>query len=196
MQNQNDNTGSHMGFTLLLLLMLLIAGCAFDRNVTNPLSLTKDKLTSINGVYEIRNNNADSVTRKYWIYNNFLTEIDRKQLSETLRLDSNKIYKFQLRVLNENRIKINYIEDDQIIRERVLKIKLKQDGYLYLKNKNTVFILIPYIAGALDIKKTRITCDENGNLIFDVVNHRSGAIGVIGFLDGRTWKYRHQYQRF
>jgi hypothetical protein len=47
----------------------------------------------------------------------------------------------------------------------------------------------------LDVKKTRFTKSKNGNLIFDVSNHRSGAALLVVFLDGKTWKYRQEYKK-
>ena len=106
-----------------------------------------------------------------------------------------KTYSFDLKVLNPKKLKVSYLENGEIFRERILKTKLKKDGYLYLKNKNVGFLLVPYIAGAIDIKRTRLTKSENGNIVFDVVNHRSGAFLIVVFLDGRTWKYRQEYQQ-
>ena len=54
-------------------------------------------------------------------------------------------------------------------------------------------MLVPIIAGAIDIKKTRITKSENGNLIFDVANFRYGA-ALVFIGDTRTWKYRQEYE--
>ncbi|MGL5234662.1 MAG: hypothetical protein ACRC8Z_07905 [Empedobacter falsenii] len=92
-------------------------------------------------------------------------------------------------------MKLIYIENETILRERLIKTKLTKDGFLYLKNKNFQPLLIPYIAGAIDINKIRFGLDTNNNLILDVANHTSGAILLIAFLDGRTNKYRLTYER-
>lgn len=92
-------------------------------------------------------------------------------------------------------MKLIYIENETILRERLIKTKLKKDGFLYLKNKNIQPLLIPYIAGAIDINKIRFGLDTNNNLILDVANHTSGAFLFIAFLDGRTNKYRLIYKR-
>jgi len=96
--------------------------------------------------------------------------------------------------LSSKRIKIEYIENGKVFRERILKTKLKRDGYLYLRNKNTQFMSIPFLAGAIDIKKARLTKSDNRSLIFDVANFRNGsALIIIG--DTRIWKYRQEYER-
>lgn len=187
-------------FILLIItsiLIFLFQQCSFKKDLTNPQPLNKKNLSEINGHYEIVESDFDSLQgkRQIWTSNNFLKEIDRKLLKDTLKLDSTKNYYFDLEVIDSKNLRINYIEEDKIIRTRTLKTKLKKDGYLYLKNKNIGFWLVPYVAGALDIKKSRLTRSATGNLLFDVVNHRSGAFLIIAFLDGRTWKYRDEYKR-
>ncbi len=183
-----------------VLLIIGMQSCVtFERKDQNPYLLNKDNLKELSGSYQISQVNADSIFKKYpqntRLYNNFLSEIDRKLLKDTLKLNSNSTYRFDLDIISDREAKISYIENERIIRVRNLRTKLKKDGYLYLKNKNVGFVIIPYLAGAIDVKKTRMTKALNGNLIFDVVNHRSGAFMIILFLDGRTWKYRQEYQR-
>ena len=133
------------------------------------------------------------MNKQIWQYNNFLTEIDRKLIEDTLKIDSLKTYSFELKIVSPKKIRIGYLENGDIIRERVLRYNLKKDGYLYLKNKNLQLMLVPFIAGAIDIKKTRLTKSENGNLIFDVANFRYGAaLVIVG--DAKTWKYRQEFK--
>lgn len=185
-----------MLLTIIIGLVLLFQRCSFKKDLTNPYPLNKQNLSELNGRYGVVESEFDSLQgkRQIWMYNNFFQEIDRKLLNDTLKLDSNKIYHCELEIIDSKKLKINYLENKKIIRTRILKTKLKKDGYLYLNNRNTVFILVPYIAGALDIKKSRLTRSAEGNLLFDVVNHRSGAFLIIAFLDGRTWKYRNEYR--
>lgn len=181
---------------LLIISAFFLQNCvSFEKNLTNNFPLNKNNLLKINGRYEILNLNADSISKPYWINNNFLTAIDRKLLKDTLKIDASKIYNFELSIINEKSLKIKYIENEKIIRERIIKTRLNKDGYLYLKNKNIGFKLIPYIFGGIDIKKTRISKSENGNLILDVANHTSGAALLVVFLDGKTWKYRNEYKK-
>ena len=187
---------------MILILVILFQSCAsFDKELINPNPLNKGNLTELNGRYGIVHNEFDSIyinreydyKRQIWNSNNFFTEIDRKLIKDTLKIDTLKTYAFELKVLSPKRIKVEYIDSGKIFRERILKTKLKHDGYLYLRNKNTQFMLVPIIAGAIDIKKTRITKSENGNLIFDVATFRYGA-AVVFIRDTRTWKYRQEYE--
>ncbi|WP_157263920.1 hypothetical protein [Pedobacter sp. Leaf176] len=186
-----------INFLGMLLFTLVYSGCVtFEKNLINPYPLNAANVKKLNGVYDIKERKPDSVTQKYWMYNNFLTEIDRKLMADTFKLDSFKRYKFELLVLDGSHLQINYIENEQIIKERILNTSLRKDGYMYLKNKNLGFLLVPYLAGGIDIKKTRLTISPDGDLIFDVVHHRSAAIFFIMFLDGRTWHYRNEYKKY
>lgn len=185
---------------MILILVILFQSCAsFDKELINPNLLNEQTINQLNGQYGIVPIKFDSISKKekkqIWTYNNFLAEIDRKLLKDTLKIDSLKTYSFDLKVLNLKKIKVSYLVNGKIFRERILKTKLKKDGFLYLKNKNVGFLLVPYIAGAIDIKRTRLTKSENGNLVFDISNHRSGAFLILVFLDGRTWKYRQEYEQ-
>lgn len=184
-------------FIVAVFLVLFFQRCAFNKELTNPYPLNKQNLSELNGNYGVVETLFDSIqdNRQIWIYNNFFSEIDRKMLKDTIKLDSTKTYHAQLEVISPKSLKINYVENDKVIRSRTIKTRLKKDGYLYLKNKNIAFLLVPYIAGALDFKKSRLTRSPEGDLFLDIVNHRSGAFMIIAFLDGRTWKYRDEYKR-
>jgi hypothetical protein len=185
---------------VLVIVALCLSNCAvFDKNLENSNRLNKSDFNKINGQYHITEIGFDSINKVHhsqmWTSTNFLTEIDRKLLKDTLKIDSTKHYKFELEMISKKKLKITYFENDVIFRERILKTKLRKDGYLYLKNKNIGFVLVPYIFGALDVKKTRLTVAQDGSLVFDSYNHRSGAVFVVGFLNGRTWRSRSSYQK-
>jgi hypothetical protein len=112
-----------------------------------------------------------------------------------LKLDSLKTYEFELKVIDQKSINFKFIENGKVFTEKNLKGKLKKDGYFYLKNKNVEFWGIPYLAGAIHINKSRLSKTKEGNLIFDLAHHQSGAFFLVVFLDGTNWKYRKTYKR-
>ncbi len=175
---------------------MIIQSCAsFQENVINPNLLTEKNISELNGKYKILNIEADSIKNKYWASNNFFTELESKISPISDKLDYLKTYHFEINVLSKKRIQINYIENDKIYRKRVIKGKLKKDGYFYLKNKNVKLWGIPYLAGAIHINKTRISKTDNGNLIFDLTHHQSGAFLLLVFPGGANWEYRNTYER-
>lgn len=187
--------GSKILKIIILFLVLIFQSCAsFQKDVVNPNFLTENNLDKLNGKYEATNINFDSIKKKSWEHNNFLREIDRKLLKDTLKLDTLKRYHFKLKCLNRKSIKISYLENDKVFRERTIKGKFKKDGYFYLKNKNVGYRLLPYIFGSIDVKKIRLSLAKNGNLVSDVSNYNSGALLLIwGFR--KTWKYRDEYKK-
>ncbi|WP_426432129.1 hypothetical protein ACPX19_06150 [Winogradskyella sp. HB-48] len=189
-------------FTLILPLLfaILFQNCAsFDKEFVNPNPLKTQNLHKIEGTYDIANIVFDSIKNKkipyFNTHTNFFKEIDRKLIKDTLGLNNANDYKFELKILSQKKIKISYLKNGEIIRERDIKTKLKKDGFLYLSNKNLQFLGVPYIFGAFDIKKTRLTLSKNNNLIFDVSNTRSGAGLLIVFLTYKEWQYKREYKR-
>ncbi|MGV0923991.1 hypothetical protein [Empedobacter tilapiae] len=181
---------------LLSSIFLLFNGCLSFKEVDsqkNNLDVTNIK--KLNGNYQIIQINNDSIYKKQRVYSNLFQQLDRKLIKDTLHIDSLKTYSLKIDILSKKKMKLLYLENGTLFRERVIKTKLKKDGFLYLKNKNFQPLLIPYIAGAIDINKIRFGLDTNNNLILDVANHTSGAILLIAFLDGRTNKYRLTYER-
>ena len=97
---------------LVLLVAICLTNCAaFDKNLTNSNQLQKNNLATLNGQYHITEIGFDSVSKKYhsqlWTRTNFLREIDRKLLKDTLQIDSMKQYSFALKVIHKKKIKIH-----------------------------------------------------------------------------------------
>ena len=182
----------------IIYLTILCTGCAtFDKTLQNPNPLNNKNIKELNGKYVIvaKNDSLNSLNQSVWMYNNFLKEIDRKVIFNVPKLDSTKTYFFDLEILNDKKISINFFENGKVIRNETLKYKLGNDGYLYLRNKNVRPLFIPYIAGSIDITKTRLTIDKDYNLILDSTNHNSGGLAIVIFMGSRNWDYRKEYER-
>ncbi|WP_133536991.1 hypothetical protein [Tenacibaculum caenipelagi] len=141
----------------------------------------------------------DSISKAYEtkksIHRNFFTLIDLKSGKERIKLDSQKMYHFELNTISPKKIRINYLENGKTFQEEVVKTELKKDGYLYLKKKKLKFIGIPYLFGRFDLTKMRLSLDKNKNLILDITNHSSGAALLVVFLNSKTYKYREKLKR-
>ena len=184
-------------YLILLVLVLLIQGCAsFEKGLENPNPLNKKNLTELNGSYGIVHKDFDSISKwdgsQVWVSDNFIKEIDRKLIRDTVKIDSLRKYSFQLKVISTDKIKITYLENGEKFKEQILKSKLKDDGYLYLKNQNVKLLFVPLIFGRLDIKKIRLTKSNDGNLIFDVAKRTVGGFLLI-IAGGHYNKYRNEY---
>lgn len=152
--------------------------------------ISESEISKINGIYNantIGNNEA-----KFSRYN-FVSLINRKLIKDTLRDKPIFEYKFKLEILDKKHLEISIInESNNIINKKKYKYKRKEE-WIILKNKNTQTILIPYLAGALDITKLKIKCDEDRNLNIIIDQHRSGGAFMIpmGWSNTlRTEKYK------
>lgn len=180
----------------VLVSILFFQSCAsFQKSVSNPVHLNKKNISELNGKYKISHIEADSIQKKHWTNNNFFREIERKTLKDALRLDSLKTYEFELKAIDQKSVNFKFIKNGKVFKEKTLKGKFKKDGYFYLKNRNVEFLGIPYLAGAIHINKSRLSKTKEGNLIFDLTHHQSGAFFLVVFLDGTSWKYRKTYER-
>lgn len=185
---------------LLVIIFISLSSCAsFKKGLENENPITKNNLNTLESIYNNNSKRTDSLIKKWnrkgIVSGNFLNEIDRKLIKDTLHMDTLKVYKFELKILSKKRLAILYIENDSIFRQVILKYKIKKDGYVYLKNKNVQPLLIPYLCGAIDIKRMRLSLNKSNELVLDMSHHRSGAFLIVAFLDGRTWKNRYQYSK-
>ena len=185
-----------------LLFLVVISGtfssCAtFNKKIVNPTRLDKSNLEVLNGTYSIASTQSDSISDavgyKDWYYHNFFKEIDRKLIKDTLVLDSTKVYAFRLQVQSHKSLQIEYLVNDSVFRKRTIKTKITRDGYLKLKNKNIQLLMVPYVFGVLDIKRTRVTIDAAQNLLFEASGSLSG--GFVLMMGGNSYINRKTYKR-
>lgn len=173
---------------------VVFSACSFQKNLINPSPLTISTLPQLNGRYKISSLESVSEESPNYERKGFLREIDDKLLPNAFYAENAKQYSSCLTVLKDKRIKIACLEQQQVVMEWVLKCRLKKDGYLYLRNKNIKIAGLPYILGGVDAKRIRLAKTVEGDLIVDVVDHKSGAlILIIG--SSYTRKYRKTYVR-
>jgi len=151
---------------IILFLSIFLGSCATFKPATEIKYLPNSTLENINGKFD-----GESL-----IYS-----LDRKLLFNTLILDTLKFYKVELNLLSPKRLEAIYYADDIIFDIKSFKVKSKNDDFLYLKNKNTKFVLIPYLLGRIDIQRARLAINEDGDLVFDASTFTNGAgLFVIG----------------
>lgn len=178
----------------LFTIIVVTSSCAsFPKDSSIEFQLTKSNITKLNGVFknEVLLNLFDEDLDE----RTFLKEIDRKLIKDTLVFTKSWDYKFRLQVLNSRQTQIQYIENNKIIRTRIIRSKIGKDGFLYLKNKNTKFLMLPYIFGALDVKKVRLSINKDKDLVLEAVQHRSGAALLIVFLSFNNFHYIKTFKR-
>jgi hypothetical protein len=155
----------------LFILIILITLCSCSTN-----KMSNNDLYKIDGIYNA-NIIADENIGAY--NNNFIMLINRKLLWDTIKEQPIFEYKFELRVLDKKHLQIDILDKkEKVLDRRKYSYKKKQE-FIHLKNQNTKPILIPYVAGALDVTKLKLRPDQNGNLNVTIGNHRSGGAFLI-----------------
>ena len=81
-----------------------------------------------------------------------------------------------LKVLDKKKIEVSVYEDDNLIRRKVLKGKIKDNYFVFRKRRVLIFWLV---LNGIRIQKSRIGLLENGNLILD---NSGGGILLLVFL--------------
>ncbi len=166
-----------------LSVMIGMASCAsYDKSVENPSFLNKTNYKKLNGTYQA-NTKKDSFrfsTGDWYVYDyNFLHEIDRKLWKDTLGLDTVSEYSFRLEARSQKSLRVLYLKNDSVFRERNLKTRLTNKGYIQLKNKNLKIIGLPGIAGGYDQKRIRLTVNDNNDLVIDNAEGSYAAMMIL-----------------
>lgn len=181
--------------TAILLSLIMLSCATFSSEFQNGGNLDITNVNSINGKYEIVPMQVDTTKRRHIsgrLNYNLIQEFERNPFSPVYvnyDEDSTK-YLVEFEIKNSKDIEIKFLKNDQVYNSKIIKYKLKKDGFLYLKNDNTKLWGVPYLFGAMDINKNRISVNEKSNLVLDVANFRGGAMLLIAFLDGGRTYYR------
>ena len=184
-----------------IVLVLTIQSCAtFHPEFSIVKELKRSDLSIINGQYEIHSSNTETTIKMYNEYKcheTFIEEIERDAFDRSnsnYSQDSSE-FMLEIEVKDENLLEFTLLKHNNLIKSKSIKFLLKDDGYLYLKNKNVKCWGIPYLFGVIDINKIRISLDSENNLLLDVTNFHGGALFLIGFLDGGKTVYRKRMNR-
>ncbi|GGC95253.1 hypothetical protein GCM10011508_23090 [Flavobacterium lutivivi] len=156
------------------ILFVLITISIFYSCSTSKIS--ESEISKINGIYEANNIGNDEENAKHY---NFISLLNRKLIKDTLWGKPLFNYKFKIEVVDKKHIEIAIINElDKIIAKRIYRFR-KEEENIILKNKNTQISFIPYLAGALDVRKLRIKSNKDKNLNVEIIEHRSGGILMI-----------------
>ncbi|WP_162128252.1 hypothetical protein [Flavobacterium phycosphaerae] len=138
--------------------------------------ISDSEVVKCNGIYEANNVGNEAENAKHY---NFISLLNRKLIKDTLWEKPIFYYKFKIEVTDKKHIEITIINElDKIVAKRRYNFRKKEE-HIILKNKNTQTSFIPYLAGALDIRKLRIKSNENKSLNVEITEHRSGGVFMI-----------------
>ncbi|WP_131725376.1 hypothetical protein [Chryseobacterium sp. Leaf180] len=154
-----------ISFLFGLSLLLNFYSCTMPRKA-------KNEVLNINGIFEAKCLNG---SLRY----NLVSLLNRKLIRDTLQGKPIDKYKIKLEMVDRWHVAISTIDEfDKILHKKTYKFKQKKN-ILILKNQNTKALLVPYLAGALDITKLKLNIDKSGNLNVLIYEHRSGGLFFI-----------------
>ena len=175
--------------------MTFLSCGTFKNKPENLVKINNQNANSLNGTYSIFA--FDKLKTEYPYFDNANNKFYRKYgrgQRDTISFDTINGGKFKIKIINDNKLRIDFIKKNEIIKSQLIKYKFKKDGFLYLKNRNTIIGGIPYIFGGVDVKKVRIALNQNSDLILNDIFCSSGALFLV-FGDVKVWEESNIYLR-
>ncbi|MDO5969630.1 hypothetical protein Q4Q35_07410 [Flavivirga aquimarina] len=182
--------------TYLIFLSLLFFSCGvFKNNPENHVKINNANVNNLNGTYSIFA--FDKLKTEYPYFDNANNKFYRKYgrgQSDTISFDTISGGKFKIKIIDDRKLQIDFIKKNNIVKSQTIRYKFKNDGFLYVKNRNTIIRGIPYVFGGVDVKKVRIALNQNNDLILNDIFDNSGALLLI-FGDAKVWEETNIYLR-
>jgi hypothetical protein len=180
----------------LILLSSLFMSCGvFKNKPKNLVEINSDNASNLNGTYSVFA--FDKLNTEYPYYHNANNKFYRKYgrgESDTISFDTISGGRFKIKIINDQKLQIDFLKKNDTVKSQTIKYKFKDDGFLHLKNRNTIISGIPYIFGGIDVKKVRIALNQNNDLILNDIFDSSGALLLI-FGDAKVWEETNIYLR-
>jgi len=185
-----------MKYLYLILLSSLFMSCGvFKTKPKNIVKLNSENANKLNGTYSVFA--LDKLKSEYPYYHNANNKFYRKYgrgQSDTISFDTITGGRFKIKIIDKQNLQIDFLKENDTIKSQKIEYKFKTDGFLYLKNRNTIISGIPYLFGGVDVKKVRIALNHNDDLILNDIFDSSGALLLI-FGDAKVWEETNIYER-
>lgn len=140
---------------------LMLSSCAtFDKDRLTDNHWEKDDLNFINGTYS----NFPSSGGGSYVRN--LTDVFDRNTSmfQFKENHENKDFKIELKAVGKKRLNLKIYDAGNLRTDKNLRVVLKKDGFVYLKEKRFMLDGIPLVFGGWNIQKSRFALDGNNNL--------------------------------
>jgi hypothetical protein len=187
---------------IALIYILSLASCAsFSTKIVKgkTTKLTKENIQNIEGTYEIQCYDSffkSRVGRKIIQFKNPNRDAFVNYFTNTYNIDSTIIKKLvvDIKLLSDKEIQFTYRHQDSIINETILGMKLRGNGMLHLKNRETTIMGVPFIYGNFEIYRSRIGLSKSKDLIINHAYHITG-VALILLGDSRTSNTSYYFKK-
>jgi len=176
----------------ILIMSIVFNSCATLKEPKLEGTLTENDLTILNGNYNNFPNDGGG------LYVNKLTDIfDRNtnifKLEKDDKYDSESIT-VSLTSITDKTLNVRFSENNKTILDKNIKVRLKRDGFLYIKDKILLINGLPLIFGGWNIQKSRITILANGKLYVES-NYFFCNGALIVMSDWKNFNYNLTFNR-
>ncbi|WP_298512378.1 hypothetical protein [uncultured Kordia sp.] len=184
-----------------LILLLIISAFSFTScaSYSNKISkkerlkLTKNNIQKIEGVYEYQAFRTFEANRKsMYDVDNDIENLDYYILGTRLSLNPIK-HTVEVKIVSKDKISFTFKRNDVFVSERTIKMKLRSNGFLHLKNKHVKVKGIPLLVGGITSDKMRIGISKNDDLLLNYAHDSFGSF--IFFVASRGFNRFHFYKR-
>lgn len=186
-------------YTFVGFLILSLCSCAtYSKRIIKDdrVKLTKETVHKINGTY------AYQPFKSYIGSGKDIQKVDtnREELDfyivgtrETFR--PKEAFTVDVKVISKNQVSFAFKSDNNLVFETTIKMKLRSNGLIHLKNKHVKVKGVPFIFGGITSSKMRIGLSKEGNLILNYAHDSFASIlimaGQHGYNDCHHYKKIH-----
>ncbi len=151
--------------------MLFIQGCLtipkYQKSAVKPIQ----EIRLLEGTYSNFNNNGINNRNAYQLIN--------WKANNVFSGDTTYFSAFNIRILNDRTLSFSFSNSLGRTETKNIKYRMKNNGFIFLRNRNFRLTGIPYILGYYDIKKMEIGLTEKNELIINGVEKGEGAILIV-----------------
>ena len=181
---------------ILALLVISFTSCASYSNKISKdqqSELTKSNIHSIEGVYEFEAFES-FVSKGGDVYeiDNDIEYPDYYILGTRLKLNPADVT-MVVKIVSKNKISFTLKRKNTFLFEKTIKMKLRPNGFIHLKNKHVEIIGVPLLIGGIESEKMRIGISENGDLLLHYAYDIFGSL--IFFSSGTRYNRTHYYKK-
>lgn len=182
---------------LVIISIVSLASCAsFNNKISKKesIKLTKETIHNINGTYEFQPFKSFGASgKRVYDIDTDTESIDFYILGTRLTFGPKSSYTVDVRVISKNEISFTFKNKDTLVFETTIKMKLRSNGLVYLKNKHVKVKGIPFVFGGITSNKMRIGLSKEGNLLLNYAYDSFASILIMA--GGNSYNRSHHYKK-
>lgn len=181
---------------VLAIIIVSFTSCASYSNKIskgNQSKLTKTTIHKIEGVYEYEPfKSMGERGKNTYNIDNDVEQLDFYILGTRMPLNPAK-HTVTVKVISKDKVSFTFKRENKFVFERTIKMKLKSNGFLHLKNRHVKVKGIPLLVGGIMSDKMRIGISEDNDLLLNYAYDNFGSL--IFMTAGNSYNRTHFYKK-